>query len=152
MKFGTQLELYKIPEWASKYLDFLILKKKIKRIARVQHAASKNSLLPSAGGSDPSCQELLSASALIEEWFEHFQREIHKIAEFYCTKRLEFTRELEDICNYVLKNQDHSMLIKSDHFDPRLRLPSLLRAVQKSHRNLWCLEVYCEINYLGCVK
>ena len=152
MKFGTQLELYKIPEWASKYLDFLVLKKKIKRIARAQGAASKQGSFLSAAGSDPSTQDLLGPSALIEDWFEHFHREIHKISEFYCTKRLEFIRELEDICNYVLKNQDHTMLLKSDHFDPRVRLPSLLRAVQKSHRNLWCLEVYCEINYLGCVK
>ena len=58
----------------------------------------------------------------------------------------------EEDAEFALKNHDHSMLLKSDHFDPRLRLPSLLRAVQKSHRNLWCLEVYCEINYLGCVK
>lgn len=145
MKFGTQLELYKIPEWASKYLDFLILKKKLKRIARTQHPQHTSFCVANT-------QDLLDSRALSEDWLDHFHKEIAKINEFYCTKRLEFIRELEDICTYVLKNHDHSMLLKSDHFDPRLRLPSLLRAVQKSHRNLWCLEVYCEINYLGCVK
>jgi SPX domain protein involved in polyphosphate accumulation len=145
MKFGTQLELYKIPEWASKYLDFLILKKKLKRISRTEHPQHTSF-------SVATTQDLLDSRSLSEDWLDHFHKEIAKINEFYCTKRLEFIRELEDICAYVLKNHDHSMLLKSDHFDPRLRLPSLLRAVQKSHRNLWCLEVYCEINYLGCVK
>ena len=168
MKFGEQLEMHKIPEWNSEYFNFKGVKKRLKTILRAIKASGKSplpdpdidtlfvvafpkgSVLDSHNHDDP----FLKPEDLIAMLFAFYHSELDKISDFYLKKKAEFLAELEDVMSYVHKHRNsfQHLLPTSDHYDPRQRLNSLLRALQKAHRNFWCLEVYSEINYLALIK
>ena len=159
MKFGSQLEQYKLPEWASFYLDFLALRKRIKQLklvlrGRTFEMIDIRDLIPGAESSHVHKTEEIAIENLERAWVQVFIREVMKLNKFYCEKKLEYMQELEETFLHVQKHHGDlkAMVRKSDHYDPRQRLPSILRALQISHRNMWCLEVYSEINYLACIK
>lgn len=160
MKFGSQLEQYKQPEWASYYLDFHSLRKKIKQLkiilkGRKFDMIDIRDLIPDSSNLSHAQQaEEVAVENLERGWVQSFLRELLKLSKFYCEKKLEYMQELEETFQHVMKHHGDlkTMVRKSDHYDPRQRLPSILRALQISHRNLWCLEVYSEINYLACIK
>lgn len=159
MKFGSQLEQYKQPEWASFYLDFLALRKKIKQLRLILKGRKFDmidirDLIPGAASSHAQQAEEIAIENLERNWVQSFLREVLKLSKFYCEKKLEYMQELEETFQHVQKHHgDMKALVrKSDHYDPRQRLPSILRALQIAHRNMWCLEVYSEINYLACIK
>jgi len=168
MKFGEQLEMHKIPEWSSEYFNYKGVKKRLKTLLKAYKSSGKSplpdpesdtlfvaafpkaSVLDSHNHDDP----LLKPEDLVSMLFAFFNTELEKINEFYLKKKAEFLAELEDVMSYVRKHKHsfQTLLPTSDHYDPRQRLNSLLRALQKAHRNFWCLEVYSEINYLACIK
>ena len=168
MKFGSQLEMHMIPEWSSEYFDFKGVKKRLKIILKAFKSSGKSpipdpdsdhlfveafphgSCLDSRNHDDP----LLQPEELVSLLLSFVKGQLEKINGFYLKKKQEFVEELDDVMGYVRKHKNscQNLLPNSDHYDPRQRLNSLMRALQKAHRNFWCLEVFSEINYLACIK
>ena len=145
MRFGPQYEQQKIPEWASKYIRYVYLLKMLKPLYRPSSREQEAGvpLLPINTNPD-------SGTPTLDEWVQTLKADCEKVHHFFDQKYSEYTSELDDIIDFVNLNLAAGTdLMLTDHPDPRQRLPSLQRAIQNSHRALWTLEVYVEVNQLA---
>lgn len=149
MRFGPQFEQQKIPEWASKYIRFVYLLQLLKPL----YSPSGNTSVVSLPLLPMNTLIANSENPSLDSWLESLKTDCEKVQHFYEQKFAEIASELEDIIEFVRVNlAAGGELCLTDHPDPRKRLPSLQRAIKTSHRALWTLEVYVEVNNLALTR
>lgn len=149
MKFSRQLDYHKIPEWSNFYLDYRLMKKLVNR--HIEHFLY----------TDQSRTPLITESEQFQSIIEEFSSQLGKINEFYNEKKQQYKQDLETtlICisrirtvSTIGEKDLKNILSLEEKDDLQDRATSLQRSFSDVHRQVWWLEVFCEINYIAALK
>lgn len=149
MKFSRQLDYQKIPEWSSFYIDYRTMKKLINRYA--DHIMENSSRDVNLSDKNSEIYSVLS----------EFRQQLNKINDFYIEKKEQLQQEVETV--FLCINRIHTIttigekeakniLSLEEKDDLQDRATSLKRSFTDVHRQIWWLEVFCEINYIALLK
>ena len=149
MKFSRQLDYYKIPEWSSFYIDYRTMKKLINRYLDYYLHTS------------PVKTPLVSPDDKLKIVLEEFQNQLNKINDFYIEKRDQLKIDLETVFICISRirtvstmgeKEAKKILSLEEKDDIQDRATSFKRSFTDVHRQVWWLEVFCEINYIALLK
>lgn len=150
MKFSHQLDYHKIPEWSKFYIDYRLMKKLINSYLETLYCDEGEENTP-----------LLCENTKYQGILNEFKEQLEKINDFYNDKKKQLRQDLETtyVCISKIKTvstiaeKDISNILSLDEKDDlQDRATSLQRAFTDVHRQVWWLEVYCEINSIACQK
>lgn len=149
MGFGRQFAQYRLPEWTAHYLDYQGLKESVKTLRLSRLTTQDHTESPTLSkGYSLAVEPLIPQEYRRQSSQELFQSELEKVSDFYKVRRQDLEISINGIFTH-LQGSKEKLLMLSSSTDLRHRLPSLWRAIHQVHRNLWCLEVFCEINLLA---
>ena len=153
MGFGQQFERYRLPEWAAHYLDYFLLKDVIKsmRMKRLSTSISPGSVSLLSKNRSMLMEPLVSQSSYSESIEDVIAEELLKVSKFYTLRRQDLEASISSIFTHIHTAKE-KLVTRSGSVDLRNRLPSLWRAIHQVHWNLWCLEVFCEVDDGECEK
>ena len=73
--------------------------------------------------------------------------ELLKVSKFYTLRRQDLEASISIFSH--IHTAKEKLVTRSGSVDLRHRQLSLWRAIHQVHRNLWCWEVFCEVNVLA---
>lgn len=152
MKFSRLLEYHKIPEWSAYYIEYRNLKKIINRLNRSFSITSDSELTDS----------LIDNHDLFMKFKDELKCQLNRLNAFYNEKKAQIEDELDKIFNYIHhlnrinttidQDEAQKLLALDERDDAQNRATSMQRAFSDVHKQMWWLELFCEINYIACLR
>ena len=150
MKFARLLEYHTVPEWASYYVDYRLLKKLL--------VTYQNSI---SGGISEISESLLGNYDALKEYIMELEIQSSRINNFYIEKISDLRKDFRAVEEYIhnLKrvstlNAEETLALLSmkERDDAQNRATSMERAFNELHTRINWLEEFCEINYIALLR